>query len=108
MVRRIGGQIAPGATGAVQLAGGAGASTMALSVGAIVGIVIGLALWLRPGRGSALAGILFGFYVVVGLLLLQSLQFDPPFVVIEAIGIAAFVLSVVAFWRAGQEQAQDG
>jgi hypothetical protein len=94
-----------GVTGAVRLSGGVPMTMMAVGIGAIAGILIGLALWLRPGRVSALIGILFGFYAVVSVALLQVVGFDSAFILIVAIGVVAFGLSVAAFWKAGRELA---
>jgi hypothetical protein len=93
-----------GLTGVSRFADG---STMvvAAGIGAVLGLVIGVAMWVRPGRGSALAGSLFGAYAVFGLLYLPLLNFDPWFALMAVVGVIAFILSVVTLWLAQRERA---
>jgi hypothetical protein len=86
-------------TGTFGFASTPGASLPAAMVGAAVGVAVGAFLWLRPGRGSALAGVLFGFYVIPTLLLAQVLGTPPWLIVLAIFGIAAFALSAACLWQ---------
>ncbi len=76
-----------------------GASLASNLVGAAVGLAVGAALWLRPGRGSALAGVLFGFYILPTLLLVQIIGTPPWLIVLAALSVLTLVLSVACLWR---------
>ena len=86
-------------TDAFGLASAPGASFPAVMLGGALGLAIGAFLWLRPGRGSAAVGTLFGFYVLPSLLLVQFTGTPPWLIVLATFGIAAFVLSAACLWR---------
>jgi hypothetical protein len=75
-----------------------GASLASNLVGAAVGLAVGAALWLRPGRGAAVAGVLFGLYIVPTLLLLQIIGTPPWLIVLAGLSVLALVLSVACLW----------
>jgi hypothetical protein len=76
-----------------------GASLGAVLAGAALSVAVGAFLWLRPGRGAAIVGVAFGFYVVPSLLYVQFLGTPPWLIVLAALGIAAFGFSVACLWR---------
>jgi hypothetical protein len=86
-------------TGTFGFASAPGASLPAAMVGAAVGVAVGAFLWLRPGRGSAVAGVLFGFYVVPSLLVVQFVGTPPWLIVLTILGLAALALSVACLWQ---------
>lgn len=73
--------------------------SLALSlVGAAVALAVAAFLWLRPGRGSAIAATAFGFYVVPSLTFIPLIGTPPWFLVLAVLGFAAFGLSIACLW----------
>jgi hypothetical protein len=71
----------------------------AVAIGTGLAIAIAAALWLRPGTKSAIAGTLFGFYVIPGLMYVPIIGTPLWFVVFAATGLVALALSAACLWR---------
>ena len=86
-------------TGAFGIRDAAGVSLPAVLLGGAVGVAVGAFLWLRPGRGSAIAGVLFGFYAVTALTFIPLVGTPGWMIVLVTLGLLAFGLSAACLWR---------
>ena len=68
-------------------------------LGGALGVAVGAFLWFRPGRGSALAGVVLGLWVLPSLLSTQILGTPPWLVVLAILGLAALALSLACLWQ---------
>ena len=73
-------------------------SPLALGMGAAIGLAVARWLWVRPGRGIAIAATFLGVYAAIGVLYAPVIGPQPWFILLASTGLVAFALSGACWW----------
>lgn len=71
-----------------------GESAGAFAIGIVIGLLVGWAHWAHPVPATALVGVAFGFYAVVGIVYIPLVGTPPWFILLSVTGLVAFGLSL--------------